>query len=47
MTHRTRLRMDEQDQCGICLVAFEDGEQLKVLECSQAQKHAFHEECII
>ena len=48
-TPENGLQVNDQC-CGICLQAFEEGEQLKVLDCNNEnaseQKHIFHAECI-
>jgi len=43
-----RFTKEEDNQCGICLVQFDEGEPLKALGCNTEgqQMHVFHEECI-
>lgn len=33
--------LDEQDNCGICLVEFENGEKLKMLDCAKDEERAY------
>lgn len=35
--YQKRLREEERDQCGICLVNFQSGENLRVLPCPKPQ----------
>lgn len=44
-THQTTMEEDvTQDQCPICLVDFEEGDDLRVLPCEK--EHVYHKACI-
>ena len=54
-SRQRRMREEERAHCGICLVEFEPGETLKVLDCKLDKsnpadqttvQHCFHQECI-
>lgn len=36
--------VDEEEVCPICLLEFEQGDDVRVLPCQQA--HSYHKECI-